>query len=159
VHWFSKLIVRTLRLSSRRSREPKHLLTGKRGEMEAYLHLSSLGYRIIASNVRFLLDRGEIDLIGWDGATLCFVEVKTRSKHDFSPPAAAVDRDKKRHIRSVAHRYLHRLNAEYRPHCRFDIVSIILPPGNGKPDITVKKGAFTWDADRSPIYPRRNFRR
>ena len=157
--WFSKIIVRALQLSSRRPRDAKHLLTGKRGEMEAYLYLRRLGYRIIAANVRLPFDRGEIDLIAWDGRTLCFIEVKTRSKLDFAPPAVAVDRDKKGHIRSVARRYLHHVDPNRRPHCRFDIVSVILPPDGSKSEVTLNKGAFSWEEDRPRPYWYRRFQR
>ena len=93
--WLTKFVVRSLELASRRlpSRTPKHLLTGKRGELEAYLHLRTLGYRIVAANFRVPYNRGEIDLIGWDGGVLCFIEVKTRTSADFAPPSTAVDRE------------------------------------------------------------------
>ena len=45
MNWFTKFVVRSLNAASRLvpSREPEHLLTGRRGEMEAYLHLRSFG--------------------------------------------------------------------------------------------------------------------
>lgn len=158
--WLTKLVVRSLQRAGARlpSRTPKHLLTGKLGETEAYLHLRALGYRIVAANFRVPYDRGEIDLIGWDRGVLCFIEVKTRTTADFAPPSTAVDPDKRRHIRSVARQYVRRLPGDRPPPCRFDIVSIVLGDGSRKPEITVHKGAFSWDSGRSRRIWRRDFR-
>jgi putative endonuclease len=155
--WLTKFVIRSLEFANRHlpARKPKHLLTGKRGELEAYLHLRSLGYRIVAANFRVPYDRGEIDLIGWDDGILCFIEVKTRTNQGFAPPVTAVDRSKRRHILSVARRYVRRISSALPPPCRFDIVSIILEGAGGKPQVTVHKGAFSWDSDR----PRRDWRR
>jgi len=155
--WLTKFVIRTLELAGGhfRSRKPKHLLTGKHGEVEAYFHLRSLGYRIVAANFRVPYNRGEIDLIGWDDGVLCFIEVKTRTSADFAPPSTAVDREKKRHILSVARQYVRRLPSDRPPSCRFDIVSVVAGDHGGKPEITLQKGAFSWDAGR----PRRSWRR
>jgi putative endonuclease len=157
--WLTKFVVRSLEFANRHlpARKPKHLLTGKRGELEAYLHLRSLGYRMVAANFRVPYDRGEIDLIGWDNGILCFIEVKTRSHDGFAPPVTAVDRSKRRHILSVARRYVRRIPGGRPPACRFDVVSIIME-GKGEPQITVHKGAFSWDADKPRNYWRRDFR-
>jgi putative endonuclease len=155
--WLTKFVVRSLNLAAVRfrSRRPKHLLTGKQGEIEAYLHLRALGYRIVATNFRVPYNRGEIDLIGWDDGVLCFIEVKTRTSADFAPPSTAVDPDKRKHIRSVARQYLRRLPVDRPPPCRFDIVSIVLGDAGGKPMISVHKGAFNWDTGK----PRKSWRR
>lgn len=146
--WLTKFVLRSLELAGRHlpSRTPKHLLTGKQGEIEAYFHLRGLGYRMVAANFRVPYNRGEIDLIGWDDGVLCFIEVKTRTRADFAPPSIAVDLDKKKHIRSVARRYVRRLPGDGPPPCRFDIVSVVLGDGSGKPEISLRKGAFSWDA-------------
>ncbi len=73
---------------------PAHQRTGRRGEEDAYFYLRLRGYTIIARNYRAPNHRGELDLIGWERDVLCFVEVKTRTKHDLKPAEAAVDRDK-----------------------------------------------------------------
>jgi putative endonuclease len=54
----------------------KRSALGSHGEDLAAAHLSALGFSLIGRNVR--LQRGEIDLIGFDGSTLVFAEVKTR---------------------------------------------------------------------------------
>lgn len=56
---------------------------GRWGEQVAARFLTRKGYDIIAKNVRYRV--GEIDIIAWHdkqqfGRTLCFIEVKTRSK-------------------------------------------------------------------------------
>ena len=150
MNWFTKFVVHSLNAASRLvpSREPEHLLTGRRGEMEAYLHLRSLGYRIVASNFRVPHNRGEVDLVAWDAGVLCFIEVKTRTSAEFAPPSTAVDLQKKRHILAVARRYVRRLPGDSRPPCRFDVVSVVLGKSAANPEITLHKGAYSWDAGR-----------
>jgi putative endonuclease len=158
--WLTKFVIRSLELAGGqfRSQRPRHLLTGKRGEIEAYFHLRSAGYKIVATNFRVPYNRGEIDLIGWDDGVLCFIEVKTRTSAEFAPPSTAVDRDKKRHILSVARQYVRRLPGKLPPPCRFDIVSIVAGGQAGKSQISLQKGAFSWDAVRPRSDWRRNFR-
>jgi len=148
--WLTRFVVRKLQAAQRRFRtpEPEHLRTGRSGETEAYLYLRGLGYRIVATNLRAAGNRGEIDLVGWDHGVLCFVEVKTRTSADFAPPSTAVDLEKKRHILAVARRYLRRLAGNRQPPCRFDIVSIVLGDGERSTEVTLQKGAFSWDAGR-----------
>ena len=99
-----------------------HHRTGRRGEEAAYFHLRKLGYVMVARNFRTPRCRGEIDLIGWEDDTLCFVEVKTRSTHDVKPAEAAVDGRKRGQVAAVVREYLRR----YPPSCqwRFDVVSV-----------------------------------
>lgn len=148
--WLTRLVVRALEFTQRHlpARRAQHLEFGRRGETEAYLYLRRLGYTIVETNFRVPFHRGELDLIGWDDGVLCFVEVKSRSSDDFAPPSAAVDRNKKRQILSVARRYLRRMRGDRRPPCRFDIVSVVKGNNGTAPRISLRKGAFTWDADR-----------
>jgi len=55
---------------------------GVRGETYAYWHLRHLGYVLIARNHRSPDDHAELDLVGYDGEILAFIEAKTRT-----PPA------------------------------------------------------------------------
>src|SRR5579863_8662782 len=55
---------------------------GVRGETYAYWYLRSAGYVFIARNFLPRAGKGEIDLIGYDGETLAFVEVRTRTVRD-----------------------------------------------------------------------------
>src|SRR5271170_2032162 len=53
--------------------------TGIRGETFAYWYLRRLGYVFVARNYMPRRVKGEIDMIGYDGETLAFVEVRTRT--------------------------------------------------------------------------------
>jgi putative endonuclease len=156
MRWFVEFVTRRLEVLNRRMPRgtPEHLLTARRGEMEAYLYLRRHGYRLVATNLRVQQRRGEIDLIGWDDGVLCFIEVKTRSSEGLAPPEAAVDGDKKGHILAVAHRYVRRLPGYHPPPCRFDIVSIMICENGRAPEISLHKGAFSWDDDRPRNYER-----
>jgi hypothetical protein len=50
--------------------------TGIRGETFAYWYLRRHGYTLVARNYTVPGIKGEIDLIGYDGRALAFVEVK-----------------------------------------------------------------------------------
>lgn len=106
----------------------------------AYVHLRRQGYTMVARNWRAPGRRGELDLVGWDGDTLCFVEVKTRTSHQVATAEAAVDRDKKRELLGMSALYLRRLRP--RPSYRFDVVSVYLIPGEA-PQIELFKDAFS----------------
>jgi len=100
---------------------PAHLLTGERGETLAFWHLRQAGYTVVGRNRRSR--GGELDLIGWDGPTLAFVEVKTRTTEDAGPPELAVSRAKQKRIAKAAHDYMRRLRKKPASY-RFDIVSV-----------------------------------
>jgi putative endonuclease len=102
--------------------EAEHLKTGARGETLAYWYLRAAGYTIVARNRRARSGAGELDMVGWDGPILSFVEVKTRTTADASPPEAAVSRAKQKRVVRAAHEYLRRLRR--RPLYRFDIASV-----------------------------------
>jgi putative endonuclease len=118
---------------------PKHLITGHRGEEEAYFHLRKLGYVMIARNYRSPRSRSELDLVGWDDQTLCFIEVKTRTTHDVKPAEMAVDREKQQDLARVAREFLRKIKGE--PAIRFDIVSVYAEAGK-PPQIMLFKDAF-----------------
>jgi putative endonuclease len=82
---------------------------------------------MVARNFRSARHHGEIDLIGWDKDVLCFIEVKTRTTRDVKPAAAAVDREKRRALRSVIRNYLRSLPQKQfpqTPQWRFDVVTV-----------------------------------
>ncbi|MGH9524031.1 MAG: YraN family protein [Terriglobales bacterium] len=120
-----------------RDEAPAHIRTGRAGEDTAYFHLRKLGYVMVARNWRVPQCKGELDLVGWDGDVLCFVEVKTRTSHDVKPAEAAVDDHKRRELALMARHFLRRLGGKVPAH-RFDIVSIYFP-GSTAAEITLFK--------------------
>lgn len=126
------------RLLPRKNSGPQHLTTGRRGEEAAYFYLRQNGYVMIARNYRSPRSRSELDLVGWDDATLVFVEVKTRSTRNVIPAEAAVDAEKQRDLSRVAHDFLRKIKGH--PPVRFDIVSVYLEGRD--PAIELFKGAF-----------------
>jgi putative endonuclease len=140
---FTENAVRALdtiaKLLPSRAASPTHLLTGRRGEEEAYFFLRRNGYTLVARNYRSPRRRGEIDLVGWESDTLCFVEVKTRTTRDVKPAEAAVDADKQQELAGVAREFMRRVPAT---NFRFDVLSIYLEKDVPAPQITLFKNAF-----------------
>jgi len=134
---------------------PEHLITGRRGEEDAYFYLRRRGYTMIARNYRSPHHRGELDLVGWDGDVLCFVEVKTRTTRAVKPAEAAVDRDKREELRAVARDFLrhmpslcHRGPQPARfsrdgVEWRFDVLSVYYDRGFSHPSFELFQNAFS----------------
>lgn len=120
---------------------PAHLRTGRRGEEDAYFYLRRRGYIMIASNYRSPHHRGELDLVGWDGDILCFVEVKTRTTRAVKPAEAAVDRDKQRDLWLVARDFLRHMPASCQ--WRFDVVAVYYDRGLRQPSFELFQNAFS----------------
>ncbi len=118
-----------------------HLATGTRGEEAALFHLRRNGYIIVARQWRSAKLRGDLDLIGWDGDILCFIEVKSRTHRKWGPAEAAVDAEKKRMLRLMARAYLRRYRNSEDLDVRFDVVSVYL--GNAKPEFEILKDWFS----------------
>jgi putative endonuclease len=91
------------------------------------VYLESQGYRIVERNYR--CQGGEIDLIGYDGAVLCFVEVRARSGVEHGHPLETIDGRKIRRVVRAARNYLGTLTGRW-PEMRFDALGIVLaePP-------------------------------
>ncbi|MBW8747918.1 MAG: YraN family protein [Acidobacteria bacterium] len=113
----------------RQPSQPKHLRVGERGEDAAFWHLQRHGYTVVARRWRWAgVPGGDIDLIAWQGPTLCFIEVKTRSKRDLVPAEFAVDDTKQRMLRRLASAYIRHFPDKVRDSIviRFDVVSVYL---------------------------------
>ncbi len=121
--------------------EAAHLATGRQGEGKAYFYLRRRGYVMVARNWRSPRRRGEIDLIGWDGEVLCFIEVKTRTTRDVKPAEAAVDRAKQKELIATAREYLRRLQTT--PPYRFDVLNIYAEEEANSPEFNLLKSAFS----------------
>jgi putative endonuclease len=139
----TQAVVRLLDGASRRfldvDEAPEHLRIGLRGEEDAYFQLRQLGYVLVARNFRSPRCHGEIDLIGWAGDILCFIEVKTRTSQGVKTAEAAVDRHKRREVAEVAREYLKKLPVSCQ--WRFDIVSVYYDGRKSRPQIEIFRNA------------------
>src|SRR5271156_5831825 len=129
--------------------------TGVRGETYAYWYLRRHGYVLVARNFTSPGLKGEIDMVGYDGPMLAFVEVKTRTKMEVddkgaalqASPESAVNSEKLRNISRAVQQFLlvrHNESAE----CRFDVLAIETRAGE-KPSVRLHKGAFNPGESRS----------
>jgi putative endonuclease len=126
--------------------------TGVRGETYAYWYLRRHGYTLIARNFTTHGIKGEIDMVGYDGSVLAFVEVKTRTVPEAAPansrssqtlqrtPEDAVNWEKRRNLSRMARQFLRARQIE-SAECRFDVLAIETRPG-AKPLVRLLKGAF-----------------
>jgi putative endonuclease len=123
--------------------------TGVRGETYAYWYLRRHGYTLVARNFTTPGLKGEIDMVGYDGPVLAFVEVKTRTRDSVTAktpetlqatPESAVNLDKRRNISRVARQFLRARHIE-TAECRFDVLAIETRAGQ-KPLVRLHKGAF-----------------
>ncbi|HKP39251.1 MAG TPA: YraN family protein [Pyrinomonadaceae bacterium] len=127
-----------------------HFELGRRGEALALEHLEQAGYQIVAANfilpigrnLRDAVVNAEIDIVAYDGPTLCFVEVKTRASDDFAAPQVNVDLRKRRQIAraSLAYRrMLGLMDAKYR----YDIVTVVMGTGERAPRVQILKNFWS----------------
>lgn len=119
---------------------------GVRGETYAYWYLRRLGYVFVARNYMPRGAKGEIDLIGYDGDTLAFVEVRTRTVRQESGmlpalPELSVTTDKQRVVVRTAIRFLRERHVGACPR-RFDVLAIDNLIGQ-PPEVRLHKDAFS----------------
>jgi len=116
--------------------------TGIRGETYAYWYLRRHGYILVARNFTAPGVKGEIDMVGYDGPVLAFVEVKTRSACDpYQPrPEEAVNWEKRRNLIRMARQFMRARRVD-EASCRFDVLAIETRPG-ARPQVRLHKGAF-----------------
>ena len=127
--------------SANRTRKQR---TGVRGETYAYWFLRRLGYVLVARNY---LPRGgakgELDLIGYDGDTLAFVDVRTRTVGEqlTALPDLSVTGEKQHIVTRTAQRFLAERHVKNTP-LRFDVLAIDNIPGS-PPEVRLHKDAFS----------------
>jgi len=127
-----------------------HFELGERGEALAIEHLERVGYRIVAANFRLPIGRNlrdtivvaEIDVVAYDGPTLCFVEVKTRASDEFAAPQTNVDLRKRRQIARAARAYRRMFGLVKAPY-RYDVVTVLAKPQDDQPRIELMKSFWT----------------
>jgi putative endonuclease len=151
---FSRLIFQVVRWKARRglraeessSHGEEKLIarqTGVRGETYAYWYLRRLGYVFVARNYSQRSAKGELDLVGYDGATLAFVEVRARTvrKELTALPELSITEEKQRVLVRTAKRFLAERHVGECP-MRFDVVAIDNEPGH-PPVVRLHKDAFS----------------
>jgi putative endonuclease len=117
--------------------------TGIRGETYAYWYLRRHGYVFVARNFTPRASKGEIDMVGYDGETLAFVEVRTRTVRDemSALPELSVTPGKQHLLARTARHFLAERRVRECP-CRFDVVAIDNFPGK-PPIVRLHKDAFS----------------
>jgi putative endonuclease len=97
---------------------------GEQAEILAADFLRSKGLRIAAKNYRSRY--GEIDLIACEGATVVFVEVRSRTSETYGGAAASITTAKRQKLIKTARHYLAGITP--LPQCRFDAVLVTGDP-------------------------------
>ena len=113
---------------------------GNQGENIAEQTLINKGYNILEKNFHFGKE-GEIDIIAVDtnSDTIVFVEVKTRTNHNFGNPILSISEKKKRLLRFAANGYMLKKNISDKQ-CRIDVIAIDMV--ENPPQITHIENAF-----------------
>ena len=128
----------------------RHFELGTRGEALAIEELRRLGYQIVAANfslpigrnTRDVIVNAEIDVVAYDGPTLCFIEVKARASDEIATPQTNVDLRKRRQIARAARGYRRMFGLVDSPF-RYDVVSVIGKPDDTRPRIELHKAFWT----------------
>jgi putative endonuclease len=112
----------------RGSMTPDHAL-GRRGEDIAHRFLRRSGIVVVARNYRMNSGAGEVDLIGWEGDTLVFVEVKSRQTDAYGAPDRAIGPQKEFSLFRAAREYARHAEVPWSS-VRFDVVNVVFttPP-------------------------------
>ncbi|WP_052200500.1 YraN family protein [Terriglobus sp. TAA 43] len=115
------------------------------GEDAAYFHLRRQGFRVVAQRWESDFTPGEIDVVAWEGETLCFIEVKTRRQNSPVAAEAAIDGDKQQAMERQADAYVRELPWPdgRRPNVaiRYDAVLVHLRD-KGRPDVQLIRNVF-----------------
>ncbi|MFN2497781.1 MAG: YraN family protein [Pyrinomonadaceae bacterium] len=157
----------TLNTSTAPSDVSKQLELGRRGEKFAAAYLQQFGYRIVATNFALPVGRNrlgvpinvEIDLVAYQGETLCFVEVKSRASDWFAPPQVNVDRRKQRQIARAARAYRRMFGLIGEPY-RYDVITIVFGEGEAAlvaPEIHLLRNYWTEDQLRKRTWSDRYY--
>jgi putative endonuclease len=89
--------------------------------------------------------KGELDIVGYDGPVLAFVEVKTRVASQLGQlrPEDAINHEKRRNLSRMARQFLRARHLENTA-WRFDVLAIETSLGQ-KPVVRLHKAAFGED--------------
>ena len=111
---------------------------GERAEQMACSHLTSLGFDVVARNVR--VGRLEIDIIARRGRLLVFCEVRSRASSYVMTPAQSIDHRKVARCRQAAVQWLRANPQPGSPQMRFDVASVLFDTPEGR--LNYLEGAF-----------------
>jgi len=111
---------------------------GRRGEDVAHRYLQREGIVVVARNYRMASGAGEVDLIGWEGDTLVFIEVKSRCTDEYGAPERAIGHAKEASLFRAAREYARHADVPWEK-VRFDVVSIVFTT---PPSITHSRDVF-----------------
>jgi putative endonuclease len=110
---------------------------GRRAEAAAAAWLERQGFEVLARN--HATRRGEVDLVCREGDTVCFVEVRSRSRLDHGSPAESVTPAKARRVVAAAKDWALR-HGGLDGHVRFDVVAVEWREAG--PHLALFRGAF-----------------
>lgn len=120
-------------------------MRGHMGEDAAYFHLRRLGFNVVGQRWESDFAPGEIDVVAWEGETLCFIEIKTRRQDSPVAAEAAIDGDKQQAMERQADAYVRELPWPdgRRPNVaiRYDAVLVHLRE-QGRPDVQLVRNVF-----------------
>jgi len=111
---------------------------GLQGEALVADYLRNNGFQLVAHG--YYCRFGEIDLIAWEGNTLCFIEVKTRTNLEMGLPREYVTPTKQKKLRKTALFYLSEKKLDC--FCRFDVAEVYAEQGFDKARIVYLRDAF-----------------
>ena len=102
---------------------------GRRGEDIAHRFLQRSGMVVVDRNYRKASGGGEVDLIGWEGDVLVFVEVKSRANDEYGAPDRAIGAEKQLSLIRAAREYARHADVPWEK-VRFDVVTVVFakPP-------------------------------
>ncbi len=118
-----------LRHHARKRRMTADHALGRRGEDIVHRFLQREGMVVVARNYRMASGAGEVDLIGWEGDTLVFVEVKSRQTDEYGAPDRAIGLEKLSALIRSAREYVRHAEVPWDK-VRFDVVTVVFakPP-------------------------------
>ncbi|HMD49772.1 MAG TPA: YraN family protein [Bryobacteraceae bacterium] len=125
----------------RRHMNGDHAL-GRRGEDVAHRFLQRAGIVVVDRNYRMSSGAGEVDLVGWDGDTLVFVEVKSRQTDEYGTPDRAIGLQKQSSLIRTAREYARHAEVPWEQ-VRFDVVNVVFstpPTVNHLRDVLALRG-------------------
>ena len=113
-----------LRQHARRRHMTDDHALGRHGEDIAQRFLQRSGIIVVDRNYRMASGAGEVDLVGWEGDTLVFVEVKSRQTVEHGAPDRAIGPQKQSSLIRTARDYARQAEVPWHK-VRFDVVNVV----------------------------------